>query len=296
VPASFCGVVGLKPSFGRVAMYPNARTERLTVTAGFETLEAIGPLTRTVGDAALTLGVIAGSHPLDRHSFTGDDAPSLAPGPADLRGLRVGLASDLGDGAPVDPTVRRAVEDVADELASLGATVEEDGPRFRDPARTFLAIVALELGSFRAFVAEHRADIGERVRSIVAEAWTFEDVSEALRGRRAMVAEMGRFFERQDVLLTPTTPAPPFPVERPYPETIDGRAVGSAYVMGGFTAPFNLTGHPAVSVPVAWTDGGLPIGAQLVGPHLRDEVVLRLARALEDSRPWRDIPAPVEHP
>jgi Asp-tRNA(Asn)/Glu-tRNA(Gln) amidotransferase A subunit family amidase len=107
-----------------------------------------------------------------------------------------------------------------------------------------------------------------------------------------MTAEASRFFERHDVLLTPTTPAPPFPVERPYPETIDGKPVRSAYVMGAFTAPFNLTGHPAVSVPIAWTADGLPIGAQLVGPHLGERVMLRVALALEASRPWSALPAP----
>jgi aspartyl-tRNA(Asn)/glutamyl-tRNA(Gln) amidotransferase subunit A len=274
-------------------MYPAARDDAHPVFSGFETFDVVGPMTRSVADAVLVLDVIAGHDPRDRHSVPrvpggfGIDDASL-----DLGGLRVGWSLDLGARVPVDAEVAHAVVVAAQRFANLGARVEPIDLDLGDTRPTFAPLAALELRALRRWAGQHQDAVNERVRRLLGEAWTFEQVSVASAGRRQLHETVARLFERIDLLLTPTTPVAAYPVTQDLPTLADGRPMARAYDLSVFTAPFTLTGHPAASVPCGWTSTGLPIGMQLVAGHRADGLVLRAAAAIESAAPWRGSELP----
>ena len=161
IPSSFCGLVGVKASMGRVPLYPGCRDERYPGVSSWEGIEHIGPMTRTVADSALMLSVMAGPDDRDRHSLPAGDVDWLGSATAggDLRGLRVAYSADWGYAA-VDPEVRQIVGDAVKVFESeLGCTVEESDPGWDDPYLTFWGLVAAEtdLAGMRRLVAEHGA-------------------------------------------------------------------------------------------------------------------------------------------
>jgi aspartyl-tRNA(Asn)/glutamyl-tRNA(Gln) amidotransferase subunit A len=287
IPASFCGLVGMKASMGRVPMYPSCRDERYPGLASWEGLEHVGPVSRTVADSALVLSVIAGPDDRDRHSIPAGDVDwRAAAEPGDLRGLRVAYSADLGRVA-VDPEVARVAAEAAAAFAGLGCEVEEANPDFADPAAAFFALIALEtdLTGMREIVARHGREMSPHLVDLVTREWRAEDFTDALTVRKAVVNAMWRFMRRYDLLLTPTLTTPPFPVHMQGPEKVGGRYVRDTAWLS-FTYPFNLTGQPAATVPAGLTADGLPVGLQIVGRHLDDGLVLRAASAFEAARPW----------
>ena len=290
IPASFCGLFGIKPSMGRVPMYPSCRDERLPGIASWEGLEHVGPVSRTVADSALVLSVIAGPDDRDRHSIPAGDVDwrAAAEGAADggLRGLRVAFSPDLGYVA-VDPEVQRVVREAVGAFEELGCDVEQADPGFADPGAAFLALIALEtdLRGMRELVARHGAEMSPHLVDLVTREWRAEDFTDAITVRKAVQNTMWRFMRRYDLLLTPTLTVPPFPVHMQGPERVDGRYVRDTAWLS-FTAPFNLTGQPAATVPAGFTDDGLPVGLQIAARHLDDGLVLRAAAAFEAARPW----------
>jgi Asp-tRNA(Asn)/Glu-tRNA(Gln) amidotransferase A subunit family amidase len=277
LPAGWCGVVGLKPSLGRVPIDPPY--------AG----RVAGPMTRTVLDAALMMG------PLSRPDRR--DTMSLPPQEVawtrlerELKGLRVGLHTDAGWGLPVDPQVAQAVSAAARALEGAGAIVEPIGP-FMTRAmidgmddfwrmRSWLDISALPearrekvLPYIRAWAARGAALSGEAV---------FRGYSQMAAMREAACAA-GRPF---DVVLSPTSPVPAFDAELASPLNDPERPLEHI----GFTLPYNMSEQPAVSVNWNWTDDGLPIGVQIAGGRHDDLGVLQVAHAIEvlrpPQRPW----------
>jgi aspartyl-tRNA(Asn)/glutamyl-tRNA(Gln) amidotransferase subunit A len=287
IPAAHCGIVGFKASMGRVPLYPGARDERYPGCSSWEALEHIGPLTRTVADAALMMSVLAGPDPRDRHSIPCDDVDWLTAPAGGVAGLRVAFSTEFG-GVPVDPEVRAVAERAAGVFAGqLGCTVEQGDPGLQDAAATHWAIVMNEsdLRGMRRMVDE----FGDRMSPHLVEAlrrdWTAEEFTDAVVARKRLVNRMWRFMAGYDLLLTPTLAVPAFPVDVQGPERIDGRMVpASAWL--GFVSPLNLTGQPAASVPAGFTAAGLPVGLQIVGRHLADATVLRAAAAFEAAAPW----------
>ena len=289
IPAAHCGLVGVKASMGRVPLYPGCRDERYPGVSGWESLEHVGPMSRTVADAALMLSVIAGPDMRDRHSLPDEGVGWIeaAQGGA-CRGLRIAYSADWGYAA-VDPEVRRIVGEAVRVFESdLGCVVEEAHPGFPDPAEAFWALVALEtdLAGMRAMVETHGDRMSPHVVALVTRRWTAEEFNAATIQRKAVVNAMWRFMRRYDLVLTPTLAVPPFAVHMQGPEKIEGRAVPSSAWLA-FTFPLNLTGQPAASVPAGFTEDGLPIGLQIIGRHLDDRTVLRAAAAFEAARPWR---------
>jgi aspartyl-tRNA(Asn)/glutamyl-tRNA(Gln) amidotransferase subunit A len=286
-------VYGLKPSYGRVPMYPSCRDTRYPGFSGWETLEHVGPLTRTVADAALVMDVIAGPDARDRHSLPSaaysysDIVTSDEP---DVRGLRVAWTADWGGWASADPAVQEAVQAVAGTFESLGASVEQADPGIDNPVTILGPQVALDgdVPAMREMIAAHPGQIDERVVMIFERELSYLELSDAMARRRDLWDRMWRFFEKYDLLLTPTVPVAPFAVGLEAPDEIDGQPVTDPRQIIGFTFPFNLTGTPAATVPAAWTDGSLPIGVQLAAGHLRDDVLLRASRAFELATPWAD--------
>jgi aspartyl-tRNA(Asn)/glutamyl-tRNA(Gln) amidotransferase subunit A len=294
-PSSYCGTYGLKPSFGRVPLYPGCRDTRYPGFSGWESLEHIGPIARTVDDAALLLDVIAGPDPRDRHSLPREPGSFADLADLDLSRLRIAWTVDFGGYARADADIRQAVEAAARQFAALGAQVDNATPFTDDPSEAFLAIVALDfdVGGLRQLAARQPDAVNWRIAALLDREWTFEQVSRALVTRRDLYNQVWRFFESYDLLLTPTMPTAAFDLSLAAPLTIDGLPVDPGRPLTSFTSPFNLTGSPAASLPAGWTADGLPIGLQIVGNHLADRLVLQASRAFEQTAPWADRRPPL---
>ncbi len=281
IPAAFCGLVGLKPSYGRVPQAPGF--------PGWEHVGHSGPLTRTVRDAAAVLDVIAGPDERDRTSLPREAGTYLAACDGDVKGLHVAWTPDLGYAA-VDPAVLDLCGNAAAEFEALGCHVEVVNPGWESPEEPFGTIVAAQF--YAAWADELPAREAEMDPTLVrfirrGGAVTTRDYLSAMARVSAYWHEVQLFLARFDLLLTPTTAVAPFALDGRVPREIAGQEVS---VLGWmpFTYPFNLTGQPAVSVPAGWTDDGLPVGLQIVGRRHADRTVLAAAAAFEAACPWRD--------
>jgi aspartyl-tRNA(Asn)/glutamyl-tRNA(Gln) amidotransferase subunit A len=279
LPASCCGIVGLKPTLGRV---PHVHQADL-----FSSTSYIGPMARTVAEATACFDAIVGFDPRDPYSRP---EPSDDPREVTVRGLRIGWLPRVGNHL-VDPEVLGECEGVVGYLEGQGAhveTIEEDLSAFE---RTFL--IGLQAG-LAARVGPHMAKFGDKVAPSLRESiergarWTAVDWVNALGQRTAMYRRVHGWLQRFDFLVSPTLSRPALPVDHDAfrPITIAGQVAGS--IRGAwypYLWPFNLSGHPAVSLPCGWSSDGLPIGLQIVGPWYGDRRVLALAGHLERERP-----------
>ena len=282
IPASFCGLVGLKQQLWRVPTYPASPVETVAHT---------GPMTRTLRDAALLLNVIAGPDERDRLSLPATGENWLMACEGGVRGLRVAWSPDLGYAA-VDPEVARLVASAARRFADdLGCVVEEDNPGFADPGRAGRIIFYGGVAANVAGLSPERAALVDPALARALEeetaGLTALDYVGANATRQAVWDATRRFFGRYDLLLTPTVAVPPFPADREGPCEVAGRAV-ERLGWTPFTYPFNLTGNPALTVPAGFTATGLPVGLQIVGRRFDEATVLRAGAAFEAAQPWAD--------
>ena len=288
IPAAHSGIYGIKASMGRVPLYPGSRDERYPGVSGWEGLEHIGPMSRTVADSALMLSVIAaGPDDRDRHTLPAPDFDWNESVQGDLRGLRVAYSSDWGYAA-VDPEVRRVVGEAVKVFErDLGCVVEEAHPGWEDPIGAFWGLVALEtdLKGMRELVERYPGQMSPHLVDFLSRPWTAEDLTNSVIARKAVVNKMWKFMRNYDLLLTPTLACPPFPVHMQGPEKIEGRMV-DPFAWLAFTFPMNMTGQPAASIPAGFTEDGLPVGLQIIGRHLDDPTVLRASAAFEAAKPW----------
>lgn len=284
IPAAFCGVFGLKPSFGLI---PNP-------VASAATTAHAGPLTRTVRDAALMLNVLAGADPRDRFSFS-SGIDYLAACDGGIAGLRIAWSPDLG-GAAIEPEVRTLTERAAARLAELGCHVEAIDWPIPDP---WDILDPIWCGSQAAYFADNFAEVRDLLdpgRLPIIErgfALSAAELSVANNRRAAYHEAVCAIMERYDLLITPQLPITAFPVEDDAPATIAGRPV-SYLGWTAYTYPFNLTGQPAASVPCGFASDSLPIALQLVGRWHDDATVLRAAAAYEALAPWAQHRPPME--
>ena len=284
IPASFCGLVGLKPSFGRVPMYPAA--------GGNELVAHVCPLARTVRDVALMMNVIARHDRRDPFALPDDGVDYLAACDEPLAGarggapVRVAWSADLGF-ASVDAETREIAAAAARAFAEAGLEVEEASPELGDPSLILQTLYGgAQAGAHAARPPEQKAQMDPALVAY-AEAsagLTVVDYLKAVAARQALVDTLRRFFERYDLLLTPTLGVPAFPLGLVGPREVAGRPV--THLGWTLCYPFNYSGQPAVSVPAGWTASGLPVGVQIVGRRLEDALVLRAAAAFESLRPW----------
>jgi aspartyl-tRNA(Asn)/glutamyl-tRNA(Gln) amidotransferase subunit A len=289
IPASACGVVGLKPSFGRVPVWPRN---------GYETISHHGPLARTTADAALMLSVIAGDDPRDPYATPpGPTDFAAAARETDIAGWPIAFSPDLVIG-PVDPAVAAAVRDAAHRLAGLGARLDERTPDVPDPRDAMAVIWRVSLGTIanervlpvvgRDGMDPHLLDLLDAAHGITA----VEHYRASQLFRHAFFRAMTAFFETYRLLVTPTLAVVPFPHPenaRPGPTHAAGREI-DPFLGWILTYHFNLTGQPAISIPCGLTDDGLPVGLQIVGRPGADADVIRAASALEEalgSSAWR---------
>ena len=279
-PASYCGVVGLRPSLGRVPTWPTDNLWEVTSTSG--------PMARDVEDLALLLSVMAGPDPRTPHALSepgGRFAPPLA---GSVRGLRVGFTIDLGGLLEVDHAVAAVTEDSGRLLARSGAHVFAAHPDLTPADDAFRTLRAWAFQArFGALLAERpeafKPSLADNIRA--GERLTGADVAHAYAERTTIAETMRAFFTSYDVLALPVSQVPPFPADQEYPTEINGRPMNdyldwmrSAYLV-------TMTGCPAISVPAGATPEGLPVGLQLVAPHGADRFLLEVAAAFERLAP-----------
>lgn len=294
IPAAFCGVYGIKASMGRVPLYPGCRDERYPGFSSWESLEHIGPISRTVEDAALVLSVIGGPDRRDRHSLPTADVDWLHAVRGGIRGARVAYSEDWGY-ARVDREVREIVRSaVAVFETELGCVIEHVDTGWSDVGEAFWALVVgcTDLRGMRRMADELAGGMTPHLAEMLRQEWSVEQLTDAEMTRKAVNRQMWRFMEDFDLLLTPTTAVAPFELGPQGPAGINGYDA-APFEWLPFTAPFNMTGQPAASVPAGWTASGLPVGLQIVGRHLADATVLRASADYERVRPWRGRRVPV---
>ncbi|MBO9520471.1 MAG: amidase [Nocardioidaceae bacterium] len=275
-PASFCGVVGMRPSLGRVPEWP--------LYNQWETTSVGGPMARNVGDLALLLSVLAGPDPRAPQAL-GDPGWYFAdPRPAALEGLRVALSVDLGGAFDVDHEVAGVVESAAALLGKAGAQVEDRHPDLSLAEDTFRTLRAwhfqAKLGRMLAANPDaFKPSLADNIRA--GESLTGADVARAYTQRTALSETMRSFFTSYDVLVLPVSQVPPFPADQEFPTAINGRPMAT-YLDWMRSAYFiTVTGCPAISLPAGTTKDGLPVGVQIVTAHGADKRLLEIAAAFE---------------
>lgn len=300
IPASFCGVYGFKASFGRVAA-----ATRPDAFLSHTPFSHNGPLSRTVEDAALMLGVMSGPHPRDPFSLPHDGTDYLAATRDSIDGLKIAYSPNF-DVFPVEEGVEAIVGSAVRTFEEAGARVEEVRLGLKRSQQELCSLWMREVEVRSAAVAanlknagvvdllgEHReeltpqfADLLESGQNMGALDYKLDDVA-----RTEVFDTVQDIFEQYDLLVTPTLAVPPFD------NADDGNTVGPSEVNGEevdpllgwcLTHPINFTGHPAASIPAGFTDDGLPIGMQIIGRRFADDTVLAASAAFERLRPWHD--------
>ena len=286
IPASFAGIFGHKPSFGRIPTYPPSAAWSLS---------HIGPMTRTVADAALMLQVSAGPDERDQSSLPAERVDYVRALARGVKGLRAAYADDLGFAAALDPEVRAACAKAARAFRETGCRVEETRPGWPSPHACWYEIfcggIATRLAPYLGRRDEIEPGLSRIIESELANPPT--TYVQAWFDRLAWGEHPRRLFEKYDLLLTPTIACPPFALGLDNPAEIAGTPV-APYAWIPFTFPFNMTGQPAASVPCGFTREGLPIGLQIVGRRGADATVLRAAAAFERVRPWAQHRPPLD--
>jgi aspartyl-tRNA(Asn)/glutamyl-tRNA(Gln) amidotransferase subunit A len=277
-PAAWCGIYGLKPSYGRVGLHPHGAAWSLSHA---------GPMTRTVKDAALMLAVMAGPDERDQYSLPTNGGGYVRALGGSLKGLRVAYSATLGIAPVVDPEIAAAAARAARLLRDVGCRVETVRPTWPSPYEcwrdTFFGGIATRLIPY----LERRSEIDPGLLAIVEEVkgWPPTRYVQAWLDRLAWWQHARSFFEKYDLLLSPTVANPPLRIGEFFATEIAGKKVGRE-AGSAFTFPFNMTGQPAATVPCGFTRAGLPIGLQIVGRRFADVSVLRASAALERLQPW----------
>lgn len=290
IPACFCGIAGLKTTFGLVPKLPGFR--------GWPTLSVDGPMARSVRDCALLLSVISGMHPADDLSYPRPpvDYVAAATGDGDLSGLRVAYTEDMGF-APVDQCVRDAFRQAVSRFAATGATLTAAHPGTPDPNELWWRICSAETYAAESpHLAEHEHEMTPGTAEIVrsGERQSAQDYLDAQHDRSLYARAWGEFFTEYDLLLAPAMQVPAFRIGESVPPEIEGRASDPVFEdWCGMILIANLTGQPSLSVPIGRSPEGLPLGMQIIARRFDDHLALRAGAAWERLAPWRQEWPPV---
>lgn len=283
IPASFCGIVGLKPSFGEVPHWP---------ASPFGTLAHPGPMTWTVEDCALMMNVLTEADHRDTQAVPRrgiDYLAHLEEGGAEngVRGLKIAYSPNLGY-VDVDPEVEKAVAAAVRVFEELGAEVVRVDPGFSDPLAAFGHLFyGGAANAIRNLGAKKRAEMDPELVKVAEKAARLSmlDYMGAVNESTALRERMANFHQKYDLLLTPTVPITAFRTGREVPEDWPHTRWPT---WTPFTYPFNMTGQPGLSVPCGFDSQGLPIGLQLVGARFEDALVLRAGHAYQQAAPLTD--------
>lgn len=285
-PASFCNVVGLRPSPGRVPTWPS-------LTGWLTSPSVSGPMARTVADVSLMLGAIAG--PDLRDPLALDQPWSHAPDllDVDLRGRRIAWSRDL-DGLPIDPAVTAVLETQRDTFVQLGCVVEDAAPDLTGADEIFRTWRAWYFDlAFGPLLPTHRAEMKDTVvwNIEAGQRLTSVDLSRMARLQTELHGRVLDFMARYDALVSPVTQVPPFDIAQPYVTEIDGHAMETYIDWMRSCYLISVTGLPAMSVPCGFTADTLPVGIQIVGRHRDETSLLQTARGFERATEhWRQRP------
>ena len=277
LPASFCSVVGLRPSPGRVPHGPKPLP--------FGTLTVSGPLARNVGDVALFLDAQAGWHPGDPISFPAPQQSYVSVVDEARPPLRVAFSPDLGI-APVDSEVQEVCAKAARLFESMGTVVVEDSIDLHDAEETFQTLRAAEfVGSYLPLLETYRDQLKPEIVWNIEKGLqlTADDFERAELARGALFHRTADFFRRYDLLVCPASAVPPFDVDNRYVTEINGIELDNYISWALITFAITLTASPAISVPCGFTRSGLPVGLQIVGPWAREDAVLSAAALFEQA-------------
>jgi aspartyl-tRNA(Asn)/glutamyl-tRNA(Gln) amidotransferase subunit A len=275
IPSSFCGLFGIKAHFGRVPVFPAAATP---------TLAHVGPLARTVRDAAILLNAISGWDARDPFAVAADAPDYLAACDESPRGLKIAWSPRLGYAKPLREVVEVAATAV-NTLEELGCSVDLVDSVFDDPAPLWMAEFYAGVGTrLKEPLQKSRDLIDPAVVTLLRPALDqkLEDYYTRVFLRYEFREKVRQFFERFDLLVTPTTPTPAFEADRDLPAEFEGAHIATWVA---YTYPFNLCGLPAASLHCGFTRAGLPVGLQIVSRPLRETDIFRLAAAFEAARP-----------
>lgn len=277
-PAAFNNVVGMRPSPGRVPAYPKAAT--------YSTLGVQGPIARNVEDAAFMLSVISGYDNRSPISIHESGEIFLDPFKKDISGLRVAWTCDFGGEIPVDPAVRKNLQEQLKVFTDLGCHVEEASPNLAEADEVFHTLRAWEFEMAGRDLFDKFSDVmkssfiwnfnkGRQLRGV--------DIGSAERLRNVLYHRMRVFFNKYDIFILPVSQVSPFDVNIEYPAEIDGTKMEHYIDWMRSCCYISALGNPALSVPAGFTSDGLPLGLQIVGPYHADYEVLRVAYAFEQA-------------
>jgi aspartyl-tRNA(Asn)/glutamyl-tRNA(Gln) amidotransferase subunit A len=277
IPAGFTGVFALKPSAGRVPAYP---------ASAFGTLSHVGPITRTVEDAALMMNVMIQPDPRDWLALPYDPWDYRTGLDLGVRHLQIAFSPGLGY-VDVDPEVASIVADAVSVFEQIGAVVEQRDPGFDDPIDCFNKHWYWGCHTMiSAYPEEAQKDMDPGLIEVaeIGAGYGLDDYSRAMDERVALGGLMNEFHAEYDLLITPALPIPAFDAGQDVPNPGPGKRWTD---WTPFSYPFNLTGQPACIVPCGFTGAGLPVGLQIVGPRHADPLVMRAAAAFEQARPFK---------
>ncbi len=280
IPASYCGCFGFKPSLGRIPLGPSP-------FVSYSNLTVAGPLSRAVCDAAMYLDATAGAHPADPFSLPRPKRPFLALLNEAPKRLRIAYSPNLGY-ARVQKELASCVEKAALAFEEMGHVVELWAGGLPDVADVWTPLICTDIyAQIGDILDDCRDELGRTLISVVENTrkLTVGNLTAFQKERADINRKMEKLFHSFDLLLTPTMPTVAFEAGGPPPSQIDGHSIPLLGAVA-FTYPFNLSGHPAASVPAGITSEGLPAGLQIIGPRLRDDLVLQMAHAYEKVRPW----------
>ena len=284
-PGNYCNVVGFRPSPGRVPSWPAANA--------WDTLSVMGPIARTVADAAFLLSAMAGPDPRAPVSIDEPGAVFRRSLKRRFRRTRIAWSADLG-GLPMDSRVTEVLRPSRKTFEELGCIVEDGEPDFGGATESFETLRAIGfLQKYGALAEKHRDKLKDTVLWNVEEGRrrAGADVARAEALRTELFHRMRRFLEKYEFLVCPVNQLPPYPVEVEWPREIAGQPMGNYLDWMKSCYYITITGHPAISVPAGFTPEGLPVGLQIVGRFRDDFGVLQLAHAFESATlTWKEKP------
>jgi amidase len=289
IPAAFCGIVGYRPSVGLVA------SERRAL--GWTPITTQGPMGRNVADTMLLLQAQVSDDSRDPLAYAADPDAFATPNPVDLGSLRVAVSDDLGF-IPLDPGIRATFRERVDLVKSAFKSCEWRNPEMADADEAFAILRAMNfLAAHRERYEKHRDKLGPNIIANVEQGLTMS-LADAARGHvltTKIYRAFQEFFRDIDLLICPTVPVPPFPLEQRYMKVIDGKELPTYFAWLAPTYALSLTGHPSLSMPCGLEPTGTPFALQLCGPARSDKFLLDAAHALErhlerDARTARPLP------
>ncbi|WP_353648782.1 amidase [Nakamurella sp. A5-74] len=279
LPASYCNVIGLRPSAGRVPVHPAAD--------GYAGFSVQGPMARTVDDLALLLSVMAGPDPRSPISLERTGSEFAVVPSSGLQGKRIAFSVDLGGAVEVEPEIADIVRRAAASAARAGAEIQEISPDFSGADECFRTLRAWQFeATLGTFLDEHRSQVRESLYAnmLAGRELTGAQVGAAAIHRTALFHRMRTFLDREggyDALILPVTPLAAFDAEIEYPEVVAGQQQPDYLGWMQAVCAVTVTGHPSISMPAGFTAAGTPIGVQFVGRHRAEDELLGLAKGFE---------------